>query len=237
MTRTVAVHSHHGGTGKSRLAAAGAGLLAASGRRVGLVDTALQSPSLHRLFGLRPPPDAPSLARFLRGRCEAEEAAYDVSDTVGGPLLLVPSALDPADTDDLLLTGYDFGLLADACLRLASRFALDLLLLDTHPGRSGEAKLGVTLADAVALVVRPDALGIGEELATGPDRMLVLNMVPAGMDPDQLRRRLPDSADPVAMVPYSRALEQRDRPGSPVPDPAEPLLSRELRKLAAALAG
>jgi septum site-determining protein MinD len=239
MTRIVAVHSHHGGTGKSRLAAAAAGLLAAGGTRVGLVDTALQSPALHRIFGLKAPDDAACLAGYLAGRCDVEHISYDVSDQVGGPLTVVPASLDPAGTTDLLLGGYDFGLLADMCLRIARARELDLLLLDTHPGISGEASLGFALAETTALVVRPDGPGLGEDLgAAAPDRLLVVNMVPPGTDPDRVLRRLPGGVAPVAMVPYSPALAQLDAVAPPVPPAdADPDLRRELRRLAAALAG
>jgi MinD-like ATPase involved in chromosome partitioning or flagellar assembly len=237
MPRIVAVHSHHGGTGKSRLAAAAAGLLAAGGHRVGLVDTALQSPALDRIFGLDRT-GAASLAGYLAGRCEVDEICYDVSAAVGGPLTLVPASLDPGGTADLLLGGYDVGVLADVCLRIARDHELDLLLLDTHPGLSSEASLGFALADAVALVVRPDGPGLGENLGTGPDRLLVLNMVPPGTDPAWVARRLPAGAAPVALVPYSRELAQLDGVAPPVPAPAaDSDLDRELRRLAAALAG
>ncbi|MGH2523697.1 MAG: P-loop NTPase, partial [Anaerolineales bacterium] len=48
----VSVHSFRRGTGKSHLTANLAALLAVEGRRVGVMDTNLQSPSLRILFGL-----------------------------------------------------------------------------------------------------------------------------------------------------------------------------------------
>lgn len=56
MTRTIVVHSHRGGTGKSSVLANLALLLAAAGQRVGVVDTDLQSPTLDLLFGVAPAP-------------------------------------------------------------------------------------------------------------------------------------------------------------------------------------
>ncbi|MEU9005687.1 P-loop NTPase, partial [Streptomyces sp. NPDC048551] len=73
MTRTIVVHSHRGGTGKSSVLANLAVLLAAGGARVGVVDTDLQSPTLDLLFGLGP--GAFSLTDYLLGRCEIEAAA------------------------------------------------------------------------------------------------------------------------------------------------------------------
>jgi len=52
MAKIISIHSFRGGTGKSNVTANLAMLLAQSGRRVGVVDTDLQSPGLHVLFGL-----------------------------------------------------------------------------------------------------------------------------------------------------------------------------------------
>ena len=52
MSRIVSIHSFRGGTGKSNTTANLAAILAASGRRVGVIDTDIQSPGIHVLFGL-----------------------------------------------------------------------------------------------------------------------------------------------------------------------------------------
>ena len=53
MARVISVHSFRGGTGKSNIAASLATALALQGRRVAVVDTDIQSPGIHILFGLR----------------------------------------------------------------------------------------------------------------------------------------------------------------------------------------
>ena len=52
MARIVSVHSFRGGTGKSNTTANVAAVLAQSGLRVGVIDTDIQSPGIHVLFGL-----------------------------------------------------------------------------------------------------------------------------------------------------------------------------------------
>lgn len=52
MVDVVCVHSFRGGTGKSNLSANLAAQLSLRGRRVGVVDTDIQSPGIHVLFGL-----------------------------------------------------------------------------------------------------------------------------------------------------------------------------------------
>jgi MinD-like ATPase involved in chromosome partitioning or flagellar assembly len=67
MSRVISVHSFRGGTGKSNAAANVATLLAAEGQRVGVVDTDIQSPGIHTLFGLNQEAMRYSLNQYLWG--------------------------------------------------------------------------------------------------------------------------------------------------------------------------
>lgn len=67
MTRIISVHSWRGGTGKSNLTANLAALLAAAGQRVAVVDTDIQSPGIHILFGLKGATIRHSLNDFFVG--------------------------------------------------------------------------------------------------------------------------------------------------------------------------
>ena len=51
MTTVISIHSFRGGTGKSNTASNVAGQLVSMGYRVGVVDTDIQSPGIHVLFG------------------------------------------------------------------------------------------------------------------------------------------------------------------------------------------
>ena len=52
MAKVVSVHSFRGGTGKSNMTANLAATVASKGLRVGIVDTDIQSPGIHVIFGL-----------------------------------------------------------------------------------------------------------------------------------------------------------------------------------------
>ncbi len=52
MAKIISVHSFRGGTGKSNTTANVATVLASQGLRVGVIDTDIQSPGIHILFGL-----------------------------------------------------------------------------------------------------------------------------------------------------------------------------------------
>ena len=86
MSRIISIHSFRGGTGKSNISANIAAQLAKMGKRVGVIDTDIQSPGIHVLFGMDEDKIDRSLNDYLWGRCEIEETDYDVSARIGsGP--------------------------------------------------------------------------------------------------------------------------------------------------------
>src|SRR5579863_7645145 len=98
MPKIVSVHSFRGGTGKSNITANLATGVAQRGKRVGIVDTDIQSPGIHVLFGLNDDDVGVCLNDFLWDRAKIEETAHDVSSVALGPggtdagkLYLIPS--------------------------------------------------------------------------------------------------------------------------------------------------
>ncbi len=79
MSRIISVHSYRGGTGKSNTTANIATLLAAGGRRVGVIDTDIQSPGIHILFGLHETDTRHALNDYLWGKCDITQVAHDVT--------------------------------------------------------------------------------------------------------------------------------------------------------------
>ncbi|MER5931499.1 MinD/ParA family protein [Streptomyces sp. NPDC002054] len=206
MTRTVVVHSHRGGTGKSTVLANLALLLADGGRRVGVVDTDIQSPTLDLLFRL--PPGGGSLTDYLLGRCEIEAAAHPVARP---GLYVVPARTGTTALREIMATGYDVGLLPEGFDRFADRYALDLLLLDTHAGLNNESVTAMASADILVLLVRADRIdlsGVEETLALAGRltcrRALVMSMAPVGMDREPARRRAEEvyGAPLAGILPY-----------------------------------
>lgn len=86
MSRIISIHSFRGGTGKSNTTANVAALLASEGHRVGVVDTDIQSPGIHILFGVDQGTLDHTLNDYLWGKCSIEEAAHDVTpnEVAGG---------------------------------------------------------------------------------------------------------------------------------------------------------
>ena len=220
MAKVVSFHSFRGGTGKSNMSANVAALLALDGRRVGVVDADIQSPGIHVLFGLDQGDSRRSLNDFLWGRCDIAEAAHDVTASLDGDLpgrvFLIPSSIDPSDIARVMQDGYDVGLLNDGVRRLIRELALDVLVIDTHPGLNEETLLSIAICDALAVVMRPDrqdyegtsvAVSVARKLRV-PQMVLVVNKTPAAFDSAAVKANVERTygCDVAAVLPHSEEL-------------------------------
>jgi septum site-determining protein MinD len=158
--RTISIHSFRGGTGKSNTTANLAAMLASHGRRVGIVDTDIQSPGVHVLFGVDPSGHHATLNDYLWGRCRVEETALDATPAQirekGGEIRLVPSSLRAGEIARVLREGYDVERMNDGLIDLRAKLNLDFLLIDTHPGLNEETLLSIALSDILLVMLRPD---------------------------------------------------------------------------------
>lgn len=159
MPQIIAIHSYRGGTGKSNLTANLATAIALQGKRVAIVDTDLQSPGIHTLFGLNNQVPVKTLNDYLWKRSPIQDAAYDVSSQLGetkGQLFLVPASVDAEEIARILSEGYNVSLLNDGFRQLIRALELDYLFIDTHPGLSHETLLSIAIANLLILILRPD---------------------------------------------------------------------------------
>lgn len=163
MGKLLAIHSFRGGTGKSNITGNLAATLATLGQRVGVIDTDIQSPGVHALFGLSQDDSLPTLNDYLLERCEVEEATRDVTGMLAGSLgnpsgklFLIPSSMKSMEITQIIQSGYDVGRLNMGFQQLIQRLELDYLLVDTHPGVNEETLLAAAISDGLLLVMRPD---------------------------------------------------------------------------------
>jgi MinD-like ATPase involved in chromosome partitioning or flagellar assembly len=220
MATIISVHSFRGGTGKSNTTANLCAVLAERGYRVGVIDTDIQSPGIHVIFGFEQPADQPTLNQFLQGECEIEEAAYDVTAALGAPLagriFLVPSSSRAGDIAQVLREGYDPGTLNDGFQRLIAALDLDILLIDTHPGLNEETLLSIAISDTLLVILRPDqqdyqGTSVTVEIARKlevPRLLILVNKVPPSFDAATVRRRVEETydAEVAAVIPHAEEL-------------------------------
>jgi septum site-determining protein MinD len=220
MAKIISIHSFRGGTGKSNMAANVATLLAAAGQRIGVVDTDIQSPGIHVLFGMNQETMSRSLNDYLWGRCEIAAAAYDVTasldEGLAGRVFLIPSSSNPSDIARVMHDGYDVALLNDGFRNLIRDLELDALIIDTHPGLNEETLLSIAVCEALAIVMRPDqqdyegtsvAVSVARKLSV-PRMVLVVNNTPMAFDFADVKERVETTyeCEVAAVLPHSDEL-------------------------------
>jgi MinD-like ATPase involved in chromosome partitioning or flagellar assembly len=225
MSKIISVHSFRGGTGKSNTTANIATLLAAEGKRVGVIDTDIQSPGIHVLFGLEEQDMHHSLNDYLWGKCDIKDTAHDVTKNLGkgitgqvlvipkGQVYLIPSSIKVGEIARVLREGYDVGLLNDGFHRLVEDLKLDVLMIDTHPGLNEETLLSIAISDALVIIMRPDqqdyqGTGVTVEVARKldvPRLLLVVNKTPNVFNMDEVKKRVEQTYDATvaAVLPHS----------------------------------
>ncbi len=213
----ISVHSFRGGTGKSNTTANLSTLLAMEGKRVGIVDTDIQSPGIHVLFSLDEKEMVHSLNDYLWGKCRIEEAAKDVTNKVGvdikGKIFLIPGSMNPGEIARILREGYDVGLLNDGFRDVIDALKLDFLMIDTHPGLNEETLLSIAVSNALVIIMRPDnqdyqgtavTVDVAKKLEV-PRILLVVNKVPQVFDLEDVRKKVENLYDckVAALLPHS----------------------------------
>ncbi len=225
MAKIVSVHSFRGGTGKSNSTANIASTVARHGHRVAIVDTDIQSPGIHVLFGFDDEKIERSLNDYLWGRCAISDTAYDVSHVLshsptqaGGKIFLIPSSLKAGEIARVLREGYDVGLLNDGFQELIETLELDYLFIDTHPGLNEETLLSITISDILLLILRPDrqdfqgtavTVDVARKLEV-PKMLLMINKALTSYDFDAMRESVQQTYNvPVAgIMPLSEEMIQ-----------------------------
>jgi septum site-determining protein MinD len=219
MSKVISIHSYRGGTGKSNSTANLAALVAAQGNRVGIVDTDIQSPGIHVLFGFDDEKITRSLNDYLWGRCSIPEVAYDVTYALGdrtspnGKIYLIPASVKAGEIARVLREGYDVGLLNEGFQDLIEHLNLDYLFIDTHPGLNEETLLSITISDVLLLILRPDSqdyqgtavtVDVARKLEV-PNLLMVVNKAPIVFDFDELKKRVEQTygATVAGVLPHS----------------------------------
>jgi septum site-determining protein MinD len=217
MARIISIHSFRGGTGKSNTTASLAAVLAADGLRVGVIDTDIQSPGIHILFGLAGEQISASLNDYLWHNRDIKDTALDMTPSLNGSasgkLFLIPSSVKPGEITRVLREGYDAQRLTQGLRRLVDELGLDVLLIDTHPGLNEETLLSVVISHVLLIVMRPDqqdyeGTGITVKVAQSlqvPRMLLMINKAPPALDPAAVKAKVEQvyGCKVAAVLPHS----------------------------------
>ena len=166
MGKIVSIHSFRGGTGKSNTTANLAAQVALRGKRVGVVDTDIQSPGIHVLFGLDENKMGKTMNDFLHEKATIKEVGFPIGENTGDApgrsklkgrnLWLFPSSIRGREIIQILREGIDFNRLNEGLQSTIREFNLDYLFIDTHPGLNEETLLSIATSDILIIILRPD---------------------------------------------------------------------------------
>lgn len=205
MTQIISIHSFRGGTGKSNVTANLASQAAMAGKRVAIVDTDIQSPGIHVLFGLDETSMKQTLNDYLHGKCSITDAAVLVGRGANAQpgaakladksIWLVPSSINTGEVSRVVRDGYDFNVLNKGFKTLRKELGLDYLLIDTHPGINEETLLSIGISDEMVIILRPDqqdfqGTAVTLDVARGldvPSINLLVNKALSKYDREQIR--------------------------------------------------
>lgn len=217
MAKIISVHSFRGGTGKSNTTANLAAVLAGRGQRVGVIDTDIQSPGIHILFGIKGEDIKSSLNDYLWHGKEIKDSAHDVTPQhLSGKIYLIPSSIQPGEITRVLREGYDAQRLTKGLKDLVDALSLDVLIVDTHPGLNEETLLSLVISHSLIIVMRPDSqdyegTGITVKVAQQlqvPDIHLVVNKCPPALEPEAVKQKVESTygCNVAAVIPHSEEM-------------------------------
>lgn len=222
MSKILAFHSFRRGTGKTNITANIACIYAMQGKRVGVIDTSLQAPAMHILFGLDESKIRYSLNDFLYGNCKLEQTIHDVTAhlqpglDIEGQVFFIPASSKLADITRVLRHGFEISKLNEAFHEFLLRLELDVLFIDTYAGLSETTLLSIAVSDSTFVIMRLDeqsyhGTGIMVDLAHEFNIArigLILNEVPPFFDIEEIRHEVEESYQcPVtAVIPYTPEL-------------------------------
>ncbi|KYC43093.1 CDP-3,6-dideoxy-D-glycero-L-glycero-4-hexulose-4-reductase [Scytonema hofmannii PCC 7110] len=228
MAQIISVHSFRGGTGKSNTIANVAAIMVAQGKRVAIIDTDIQSPGVHVIFGLKEDKIEHSLNDYLWGRCEMKDTAYDVTHTlisrqentnkINGSLHLIPSSIKAGEIARILREGYDVARLNDGFQELICSLNLDYLFIDTHPGLNEETLVSIGISNVLIVILRPDhqdfqgtavTVDVARKLRV-PKMLLVINKALPSLNFADLQQQVESiyNAPVAGILPFSEDMIQ-----------------------------
>lgn len=220
MARIISVHSFRGGTGKSNITANVAFILALNGHSVGVIDTDIQSPGIHILFGLEGAEISTSLNDYLWHGRDITDTTLDVTPNpaaqAGGQLYLIPSSTEPGQIARVLREGYNAERLTRGLRALVDGLELDFLMIDTHPGLNEETLLSLIISHMLVIIMRPDkqdyeGTGITMQVARQlevPHATIVVNKAPPNLEPEAIAIKVKQTygCEVAAVLPHCQEM-------------------------------
>lgn len=249
MTKTIAINSFRGGTGKSTITSSLAYHLASMGSRVLIIDADVRTPGVYAIFGLHEDSFKHTLTDFLISDCKLEEIIYDISNVVKldqGRLFLVPSSTDYSKIANILVSKYSFDNIKRGFNQLMEEYNIDYILMDTHSGINDASLLAAELSDLYLLVIRPDnqhyqGLNVSAEVSKKLNirTYIILNMLHSKSNSKKIIKQMEDNFGfpVISAIPHSEDVMQAESRYVLTDKFKHHVFSDEIRKISAEIMG
>ncbi|MDM8527776.1 MinD/ParA family protein [Anaerolineales bacterium HSG24] len=188
MTKIISVHSSRRGTGKSTLIANLATLLAQQGKKIAIIDTDFQAPTIHSIFKLNETQIQYWFNDYLNKKCTVQQISYPIiTNPKNGEQIYVIPAKSGSNISNTLNQLYQSNRLGESIEDILATFELDIILIDLYSGLQEETIFTINISDNLLVVLRPDLrdyqgssviVEVARRLDVGPQLMLVLNEIP-----------------------------------------------------------
>jgi septum site-determining protein MinD len=202
MSTVVTLHSFRRGVGKSSLTVNLAVLLALQGRRVALIDTDFQAPSIHLFFDLSDVEITHVLNDYMWDKCDILSTIQDVTprlaSNTSGKLFVIPASNKIIDIMQIIRIPLNIERYTGGLEKLEKEMGLDILLVDTPAGLNEDTLQAIAVSNVIVLVLHPDkhdfqdaavAIDMARKLQV-PAIHLVLNDVPHNFDAEDAHLQL-----------------------------------------------
>ena len=221
MAKIIMIHSFRRGVGRSTMIANSAALLALEGKRVGVIDTNIQSPSLHFFFALSEADIGCSLTNYLWKKCPFAQATYNVtpqqeSVEIPGQIFLIPGTCQSHEIARVLNSSYSLHPLNVDIESWCDDLQLDVLFVDPRPGLIEMTLASIAMADALVVLMRLDRQDFeGTRMILDLLRkvdvaevLLMVNEVPKEFGLNPIRKEVEQTLrhEVAAVIPHSQEL-------------------------------
>jgi septum site-determining protein MinD len=202
MSKIITFHSFRRGVGKTSLVSNLAVLLTLQGRRVALIDTDFQSPSIHSFFDLSDGESTHTLNDYLWDKCDILSTVQDVTPQIAqnptGKLFVIPASNNIADIMQITHIPPNVDRYVGGLEKLGRELSLDRILVDASAGLNEDTLQAIAVSNAVVLVLHPVQQDFqGTAVAVDTIRRLpvsiihlVLNDVPENLNVEDLHDQL-----------------------------------------------
>ena len=235
MGKIIVIQSFRGGVGKSMMIANLASLMVESGKKIGILDCDIKSPSQHILFNIDLKNVKNNFNDFLEEKCSIDDVVYH---QIENKLIIFPASPDVGDIAKISRDGFNSEKLVSGILKIIQKYNLDYLFIDTHSGLNKETLLSISIANKLIVLISPDQkdfkntlqiIELAKKLNVSNIFLIANKFIPSKYFKEKVKDNL--KSNKIEYIPYSQDLMLFDSTGIFVKKFPHHLITKKLNNL------